>query len=268
MPYVLEGPGEGARLERQSLHDNYDFRRELGGLDFQGQLKILDAGCGSGVLSRWLAREHSSVRVTGTDLSSPRIQGATEAAAGISNLEYVVGDLLALPFSESIFDTVLCRFVLHHLGVRAGKAIQELIRVLKPGGQFVIVDVDGLLLNLHPQSERIARVLGALQAREDIDLRMGRKLLGLLSTCGVEDLSWEVLPYRSSSAGMQEEATLMEDRFRAAAPLLEAVCGSTEQADLFVQDYLRTMRSTGACYFHDKIRLTGRKAQSLRGTQP
>jgi SAM-dependent methyltransferase len=191
---------------------------------------------------------------------------AQNADAGLRNLEFVPGDICQLPFESHALDAVVCRFVLHHLGAAAPKALSEMVRVLKPGGLICVIDVDGLLLKLHPQTPRVATVLDRLKAQAGVDLQMGRKIPGILATLSVENLRWEVMPYRSSEAGMQQEASLMEERFRAAAPLLAEVCGSPDEAQHFVAEYLQTLRSPGSVYFHSKFRITGTAPVSAGGS--
>lgn len=86
---------------------------------------ILDAPCGTGRLTAWLARH--AVPVTALDVSASMLA----AAAPLENVRYVRGRIDALPFPERSFDVVVsCRF-LHHLHEREAlaAALRELVRV-------------------------------------------------------------------------------------------------------------------------------------------
>ena len=94
--------------------------------------KVLDVGCGTGVVALTAAR-HGAV-VTGVDLTPPLIERARENAAlmGLS-AEWHVGDVEDLPFPEAEFDIVLSQFG-HMFAPRPEVAVAEMLRVLRPGG--------------------------------------------------------------------------------------------------------------------------------------
>jgi ubiquinone/menaquinone biosynthesis C-methylase UbiE len=65
-------------------------------------------------------------------------------AEGVADrIELHTVDLRALPFEDNGFDVVLSNFAIHNISGRAGreKAISEAVRVLRPGGRLLIVDV-------------------------------------------------------------------------------------------------------------------------------
>src|SRR5262245_38641467 len=133
MSYVLEGPDEAQRLEEQSENPNYDCRVELQGFSVKDNSRILDAGCGSGAVTRFLAESKSSSFIVGCDLSPERIDFARRAASKLSNVELHVCDLTNLRFEPSSFDGAVCRYVLQHLAGhgRVEAALKELFRVLR-----------------------------------------------------------------------------------------------------------------------------------------
>ena len=86
--------------------------------------KILDVGCGVGILHEL----YPNLDIVGIDISS----GMLRHHKG----PHVQGSADNMPFKDNYFDTVVCRSVLHHLpDARAG--LEEIRRVLKPGGHFV-----------------------------------------------------------------------------------------------------------------------------------
>lgn len=99
-----------------------------------GAKSVLDAGCGSGRHTLALLREGFEVR--SLDSSQTALDIASELTAPYgNNVKYELGNLACLPFEDASFDAVLCWGVLHYLsGEEFSQSINELYRVLKPGG--------------------------------------------------------------------------------------------------------------------------------------
>lgn len=94
--------------------------------------RVLDAGCGTGVVAITAARR--GARVTGLDLTPELLERALENArvAGLE-IEWHQGDVEQLPFEDRTFDFVLSQFG-HMFAPRPEVAVAEMLRVLKPGG--------------------------------------------------------------------------------------------------------------------------------------
>src|ERR1051326_3049472 len=97
--------------------------------------RVLDAACGTGDLAIIAAKAGGSV--TGLDFSERMLERARRKAP---ELEWVHGDLLALPFAESSFDAATVGFGVRNVADLAG-AIAELRRVLRPGGRPAVLGV-------------------------------------------------------------------------------------------------------------------------------
>jgi SAM-dependent methyltransferase len=94
--------------------------------------RVLDVGCGTGVAA--LAAARTGAHVTGIDLTPQLIVRAKENASITgAEIEWHEGDAEALPFADASFDVVLSHFG-HMFAPRPAVAIQEMLRVLKPGG--------------------------------------------------------------------------------------------------------------------------------------
>lgn len=100
----------------------------------------LEAACGPGVVSRHLAPLTGSVH--GVDLTPAMIDLARRSAAdaGIANATFEVADATATGLEDDRFDGAVTRFSLHHLPV-PGRLLEELARVVRPGGRIVVVDL-------------------------------------------------------------------------------------------------------------------------------
>jgi demethylmenaquinone methyltransferase / 2-methoxy-6-polyprenyl-1,4-benzoquinol methylase len=97
--------------------------------------RVLDACCGTGDLA--LAAQAKGGHVTGLDFSERMLERARRKSATV---EWVHGDLLALPFPDGSFDAATVGFGLRNVE-DLGRAVAELRRVLRPGGRLGILDV-------------------------------------------------------------------------------------------------------------------------------
>lgn len=98
--------------------------------------KALDVGCGDGVLSVRLAA--AGADVTGLDADPHMLVAARERCETSGEVvAYVEGDILSLPFADSSFDVVVAVTVLCFVR-DSERAVQEMARVLRPGGRLVI----------------------------------------------------------------------------------------------------------------------------------
>ena len=99
-------------------------------------LDLLDVGCGTG----WYIEELSPLlaAATGIDLSANMLSVARHR---LPNAVLLQADARSLPFPSARFDVVLCTRVLSHLS-RIEPAIQEMRRLLRPGGLLVVSNVD------------------------------------------------------------------------------------------------------------------------------
>ncbi len=97
--------------------------------------RVLDVCCGTGDLA--LAAHAEGGRVTGLDFSEPMLERARRKS---SEVEWVRGDLLELPFEDASFDAVTVGFGVRHVE-ELGAALRELRRVLRSGGRLAVLDL-------------------------------------------------------------------------------------------------------------------------------
>jgi len=97
--------------------------------------RVLDVGCGTGVLARAAADRVAAERqVTGLDLNEGMLAVARRLQPAIT---WRQGDATHLPFADASFDVVLSQFALMFFPDRTA-ALTEMVRVLKPGGRLVV----------------------------------------------------------------------------------------------------------------------------------
>ena len=124
----------------------------LDSLSLRGDERILDLGCGRGAVLLMAAQHLSTGRAVGVDLWRSADQSGNSAEAtrrnavaeGVADrIELHTGDMTALPFEDNTFDAVVSSLAIHNIPGRAGreKAIDEAVRVLRPGGRLLIADV-------------------------------------------------------------------------------------------------------------------------------
>lgn len=155
MEYVLTGTKTEARAG--SYYDKiasfYDLTFKLNGygrsldqyfahhpLPVSRGAKILDAGCGTGLLTLALLRSlHFPVSITALDLSSTSISAARKAVeespGRTRDVTFTEGNLLSLPFSDDSLDLVVTSGALEYVPLSEGMA--EIARVISPGGHLL-----------------------------------------------------------------------------------------------------------------------------------
>lgn len=101
---------------------------------------VLDAACGPGIVTTWLARV--AKHITGTDLVPAMLERSRskERELGLRNVEWQIADICDLPYPDETFSLVVTRYSFHHL-LDPRKALQEMMRVCSRGGRIAVVDV-------------------------------------------------------------------------------------------------------------------------------
>ena len=117
------------------------LREYLEKIPFPDGAKVLDVGCGTGVLSGIIANWLGVGETIGVEPASELINRAMERHSGAKNLTFQQGDGRALPFGEGEFDAVIYHTVLCH-APEPEDLLTEAYRVLKPGGALAVFDGD------------------------------------------------------------------------------------------------------------------------------
>lgn len=121
-------------------------RRVVADLALDRPASVLDVGCGTGTLTRQIydaLPASAPRRVCGVDAAEAMIEVARKKAGQRPGLEFAAALAEELPYPDGSFDRVLSTFFFHHLnyGLKV-KALAEIWRALRPGGQAAILDVD------------------------------------------------------------------------------------------------------------------------------
>lgn len=157
--------------------------------------RVLDVGCGTGVLLRELSQRLPEAReLTGVDAAAVMIEAASaggelavepgrQAAARDTRdtrLRYLHGHAERLPFGNASFDLVISTTSFDHWADQ-GAGLTECHRVLVPGGQLVVTDLFSLAL--------LPTLIGARSDRARTQLRATK----LLATAGFRSVVWHRL---------------------------------------------------------------------------
>ncbi len=126
------------------------WERELDHIGLAGNEELLDLGCGRGAVLLEAARRLPEGCAVGVDLwtkdqsgNSPEATLVNAAVAGVADrVEVYTADLTELPFPDGSFDVVTSALAIHNIPAPDDryKAIDEAMRVLRPGGQLLIAD--------------------------------------------------------------------------------------------------------------------------------
>jgi arsenite methyltransferase len=125
--------------------------RVLDDLRLRGDETLLDMGCGRGAVLLAAAKRLPRGRAIGVDLWRPdqteNSQDGTLANAAVENVadrvELHTADMTALPLADSSVDVIVSSLAIHNIPDRAGRrrALDEAVRVLRPGGRLAIADL-------------------------------------------------------------------------------------------------------------------------------
>lgn len=144
--------GEAALMSWSSRRGKLRARERLLDLiPWRGDERVLDIGCGRGLLLLGAARRLRSGRAIGVDLWQTRDQSGNAIEATLANadaegvrdrVEVRTGDARHLDFPDASFDVVVTSLAIQNIPSAEGRerAVREAARVLRPGGRLMILD--------------------------------------------------------------------------------------------------------------------------------
>lgn len=155
--------------------------------------KVLECACGTGAISRSLVTHCQSL--TATDFSDGMLRRAKEKLCAYQNVVVEKADIMRLPYEDARFDAVVAGNVIHLLP-EPGKALEELARVLKPGGKLVIPTYIYDTKKRNRTAVRILSLLGA-EFQRQFDLESYRAFFEGL---GYQNVAYSVVEGRMPCA--------------------------------------------------------------------
>ena len=158
-----------------------------------GNAAVLDVGCGTGEIEERLAAKYPQATLVGIDLEETHLARARARSARFgSRVRFQTGDALAMPFPDGQFDLVVCRHMLQAVP-DAGQVMNEIRRVLKPGGRAHLIAEDYGMLWCHPTELGSDGFWQGIPARMSAgfgsDLHVGRKMFTMLTDLKMKDVA-------------------------------------------------------------------------------
>jgi ubiquinone/menaquinone biosynthesis C-methylase UbiE len=181
---------EKERLAKLNYLTNESF---IHFLNVKSTDKILELGSGLGILASQISKSLIKGKLTGIELSLTQIKSCPRSN---KNLEFIRGDVHNIPFPDSSFHKIYCRYILEHLS-NPEQALKEAIRVLKPAGEISIQENSILLIEFYPECPKFLKVwkkFAALQVKLGGDAMIGLKLHSLLLKAGFRNVQLSMAP--------------------------------------------------------------------------
>jgi SAM-dependent methyltransferase len=175
----------GADPQQQAMRRSF-----LADIAFPPRAHVLEVGCGTGVLSRALARWPGINSVVGVDTAPSLLDKARELAADLANLAFQEADGRSLPFEAGAFDVVIFDSTLSHVAQPEG-ALAQAFRVLRPAGWLGIFDGDYATTTVAlGDDDPLQACVSAMMANSVHDRWLVRRLPALVRGCGFEGVSF------------------------------------------------------------------------------
>jgi len=171
---------------------------------------VLDIGCGAGIVTHELAAQVYPSQVTGVDVSHDLLEQGkltcnwAEQTGNSKAIEFKEGTAYDLPFPSEQFDVVYARLLFQHLS-EPDKALQNILRVLKPDGLLCIVDIDKDWSSLYPEPETSVNLDQAIVEKQLLqggDPWVGRKLGSYLKSAGFKRVRTNISLIDSDRLGL------------------------------------------------------------------
>jgi 2-polyprenyl-6-hydroxyphenyl methylase / 3-demethylubiquinone-9 3-methyltransferase len=174
----------------------FDYFKSVAG-ELRGK-RVLDVGCGGGILAECFARE--GALVTGIDLSRPSVAAANRHSK-LTNLSIDYANAVAegMPFLDSSFDIVVSADFLEHAS-NLDFVISECSRMLKPSGLFLYDTINRTIRSRIVAVWLLERMLGAIPKRTH-DAKMfikPKELRSLMSRHGISNCDTRGLTVKGS----------------------------------------------------------------------
>jgi SAM-dependent methyltransferase len=255
--------GDAAR-KKEHLRRMAEFNKErkqqtYGWMGVQPGHQVLDVGCGAGMDTVPLAQIVGPTgRVVGIDLDEAMLASADERAreAGVDGwVEHRLVDAAAMPFADDTFDALHSERLFMHL-YNPEQVLAEMVRVAKPGGTIVVIDMDGGTYSVDTPETDIERRYERCWADLHANGYAGRQLYGLCVRAGLVDVQAYPLATAIHDIGLARYMLKTADVDRAA---LETGVLTQEELDRFHASLERAAEQ-GAYYASGQVvTVIGRK---------
>lgn len=192
--YFMESEEEARRLDLKTDPEVVDRHARWAGL--QPGMRVADLGCGSGKTTFCLSKiAGSKGQIVGVDNASQRIEFAKKHYSA-DKIDYVLEDIRSDLSHLGTFDFMWVRFVMEYYRSTAYEILQNISKILNPGGILCLIDLDynclthyGLPTRLESAIQGIRRTL---EEKADFDPYAGRKLYSYLYDMEYENIDIKI----------------------------------------------------------------------------
>ncbi|HKP52847.1 MAG TPA: methyltransferase domain-containing protein [Chloroflexia bacterium] len=197
------------RLRGQALWAWEKEARNLRWFGLRDGMSILEVGSGPGFVTEQLLALYPNSHITCVEIDPDLALPAEQylQSKGLQGRYTIIqGDLMKMDLPDDTFDFAFARLVFQHLRDPRG-AMEEIRRVLKPGGKLVIHDIDiglgEIMEPFNPEAEAIETRLHESRGQRGGNPRIGRQLWRLFEATGYVNMDLEALPVHTDKLGFE-----------------------------------------------------------------
>ncbi len=195
--YIMESDEEAHRLDLKT--DGTTVKNQAMWAGIKPGMRVADLGFGSGKTTFYL---HKLVQpdgeVVGVDIAEDRVDYAKKHYSE-KGIEYIRRDICKPLDDLGMFDFIWVRFVLEYHRSKSFDLVNNISRILKPGGILCLIDLDYNCLSHFGLSHRLKRtlygIMKALEKNADFDPYVGIKLYSYLFDLGFQDIDVSLAPH-------------------------------------------------------------------------
>lgn len=258
MTYILRGTSEAQRLDEQTSMDQFSLDQELKDIHIKKGSSVLDAGCGSGVLCRFLEAKYSDIKVSGCDLSLTSLDYAKKNRK-LSSTQFYQHDFVNTPFNEQ-YDFIFNRLVAHHLDEeKLVNVFTHFYQALSQSGKICIIDPDGLFLNIGTRNKELLKKIQMVKEAFSGELNIARIIPSLLRNAGFSNITWRTEVMDFQGEGRKLEAQQWKGRFENSIDFYVKLFGNEFNSKQFFKMYIDEVLNEDVPLFYNKFIIQAEK---------
>ena len=259
--YLMESDEEVLRLETKTDPDFVKKQALWAGL--KPGMRVADIGCGSGKTTAIL---HCLVQpageVIGIDGSSKRIQYARQHYE-VEGIEFSCQNILDPLEEVGMFDFIWVRFVLEYYRSNSFEIVENISRILKPGGILCLIDLDYNCLSHYGLSSKLERTIHTgvkfLETKANFDPYIGRKLYSYLYDLNYLDIDVDLSAHHLIFGELKDTDAF--NWIKKIEVVYKNIEFNFEDEQWGYEEFIKEFRS----FFYDRRRFTYTPVISCRG---
>ncbi len=176
----------------------HDYKYQLAEIERIRPARLIDIGCGPGAFLQRVQDSFPDIQLNGLDLSEEMIR---ETRARLSDTAVAaVGDAEQMPLAGSQFQAVTCNMSIHHYP-HPQKAVNEMHRILEPGGSLLLNDMDCIT-----PVRWIANLVFPLLPGGDVKMYSRRETESMLRSAGFREITYrKISPFSFQCIAVKEK---------------------------------------------------------------